>query len=333
MRPAGLSNLMAKSATTTTASAVARSTRTVNGRTVETLRAGTSGGASQSLGRLVVVPGNPGAASFYTELVGGLAARLENWEFEAVSHLGHSPLGTCDRTGAHEVFGVESQIAHHADVLREARKEIGDGKHLVVAGHSIGAHYALQAVRLAGLQADERVHVLALNPFLRFSWRVLGQASIAPLAAAWPLAAALVAAVSWLPRALQRRVAFALGGGIKAPTVERVLDLLGWFVPANALGMALSEFRALHREPDWEAPRALEGRVTMVYSNCYDRWAPPQDQEAARSELPDARFHVTEGPIAHGWPGCPDESEAMAGVVAGLVVENVVSRKQAPARA
>lgn len=121
---------------------VVASTWEVGGRQTEVLELAAS--AQPPEVQLLIIPGNPGAAPYYTPFMRSLHARLGGKAAVAtVSNVGMDSRGLAPRG---TVFSLEQQIEHKVALLKEHFVAPGRPP-VIILGHSIGA---LAGVRLLG---------------------------------------------------------------------------------------------------------------------------------------------------------------------------------------
>ena len=170
--------------------------------------------------RVLFVGGNPGVARFYAAAAQELADATSgdvavlglrgfvdgrrvsrNWWGDATRWALNRPRGP---------FSVEEQIAHVADHIDGERALAeGQGRRLVVVGHSIGGYFALKAQR--------DVPVVCVTPYLENreadpAFRKLRRLVTSPLAPVLASALASVATVLGIvPRVVRRRILRAAG--------------------------------------------------------------------------------------------------------------------------
>jgi hypothetical protein len=203
---------------------------------------------------LVILPGNPGVASFYGALVRALA---EHGHEVVVSD--HAALAGGDLL-CHAGHHVGATLRH----LRATGRAPGEVD-IVLIGHSVGAYLAYLIVT-HGLLPVSRV--ILLFPFLarpRGSGRVILQ-----VVTCRPLFAASMAALRALPLGWRRWLLRAAGAGeLTGP----VLALLSSPVPWACAAMARAERREIAARPDaaylFEHPLLADAAAVLCPG---DRW-------------------------------------------------------------
>ena len=232
----------------------------------------------------VMFPGNPGAVDFYRAYLGGVAAACPAMRVVCVGHASHSA-----RVASRARYNLAAQIAHKAAYLRrEAAAE--PRRRFILAGHSVGAHIALEAAR--GLPPATVAQFVLLTPTLRHIGATPNGRRLTPFfnhfrGAAW-LATYAVAA---LPAAVQRAVLtpFMTGGDASAALVLVHPD-----VAANALYLAAHEMREI-REIEPSHMTAVAPK-TVAFFAATDDWVLPEDPDVFASRFPRATIvRCTEG--------------------------------------
>jgi pimeloyl-ACP methyl ester carboxylesterase len=286
---------------------------------------------------VVVFPGNPGIAGAYTLFLERLR---EEWEhraalrrngsaqFFAVSYAGHvaPPPTTGDKqpppstTTTLARFTLEQQIEHKLCFLRQhvlpkTRKE------LLLVGHSIGAHLALECAKRLQRQAEGqlgivtpppiRVAPILLTPFLSSNPPCPRQRAVRRLAslhrvagAAAQFAGKVIGALP-LPQSLHLRLAAWASGADHHAACKGFAGLLAPGVVDNALFLARDEFATL--------PAGVSGLPLADLEKCGeacviagpgDMWFPRAQFEAVKG-----RFEAVAGGGGGGKGAAGDEGE------------------------
>jgi len=230
--------------------------------------------------RVVVIPGNPGVASYYDAFTDCLSEELHALVI-TLSLVGHS------RARSHRgrliltlTEQIESTLAYLDSQLDGQRLQ-----RLVLVGHSIGSYVAL---RCAALRPAQMYAVCCLYPFLCVNRNSLLQALLAFLVRQrW-----LVRLVSWMAEAIAL-----LPKPLRAALLRPPLRALGlddaaqhitcdWVCRDSTMStcvLAASEFDTFEKQAQ-PAYETLDGRqlnVAMLYGPADDVWAPRAHAEAA----------------------------------------------------
>jgi dienelactone hydrolase len=209
-----------------------------------------SAGAPMHAARVLVcvLPGNPGAAGFYETFVARIAAAAaaaaaaspsaaaRGVRVACVGHASHHALSASPRA-----LSLAQQVAHKEAFLLTALAAAPPGLRLVLVGHSVGAHMAVEAAASPRLPRGSVAGVAALFPTLLDIALTKRGRQLAPLFSL--LGTFLVSSLAWLlraltPRALLRRVA---SGFVGARAGATAVGLVHAHVAAAALVLARHE--------------------------------------------------------------------------------------------
>ena len=199
------------------------------------------------------------------------------------------------------------------------------GPPVLLVGHSIGAHLALQALT----SRPEAVRgVVGLYPFLTLNAQSRTQALLAMLVRMRPLVwlvaqvAAFVAALPMAWRLSLLRWPLRALFGLSDEAAQVTADWVRADSVRNTVHLGASEFRALASPPDWTSFRAFGNRVRLYYGPEDDIWAPePHAAEAARQGL----SVVRDGTIGHMFcvtrRGCEHVAAATAAMLQPMLAD------------
>ena len=240
---------------------------------------------------------------------------------------------------------LDDQVAHAAAFLRLFHA--GDGPSgasspapppLAVAGHSIGAHIGLRAVRdleeggdveqetpgpAARASARQKpvfppvASFVALMPYMAFDPSSPQQRALRVLAKAHAPVGALAAAASRLPAPALRGATRLAAGRLAPHAGAAVVQLLACGGAGQALFLAGTEFRDLAGPADWGLLARL-GRRAAVFAAPDDHWCPEHALAAARAAAPAAAAALLDGQ-RHDFPVCLASSAAAAASVAAAL--------------
>jgi pimeloyl-ACP methyl ester carboxylesterase len=198
------------------------------------------------------------------------------------------------------------------DALESALQDLSGP--LVLVGHSIGAHIALQLARRRAVHA-----VIGLYPFMRVNKRSRVQQVLAVSVAIRPLVellALLAGLLSRLPSPVRHFLlspTFSLFGLSKNARSVTSRWLRASSI-RNVCVLGASEFHALQGTPDWGADCGCP--VVLYYGPSDDMWAPPHDADDAAA----AGVHVTrDASYGHMFCVTPEGSQHVAERTAQLV--------------
>ena len=263
-----------------------------------------SAGAPMHAARVLVcvLPGNPGAAGFYESFVTRIAAAAaaaaapsaaaRGVRVTCVGHASHHALSASPRA-----LSLVQQVAHKEAFLLAALAAAPPGLRLVLVGHSVGAHMAVEAAASLQLPRGSVAGVAALFPTLLDIALTKRGRQLAPLFSL--LGTFLVSSLAWLlraltPRALLRRVA---SGVVGARAGATAVGLVHAHVAAAALVLARHEMAEIADVGGGarSAARALGSRL-FCYFAPDDSWNRPGDAARVSELFPRAEVVLdTEG--------------------------------------
>lgn len=266
--------------------------------------------ASPSRLHLVVLPGNPGGVAFYAAYVDSVqraaaaaGVRLHVW---VVGHSGH-----CAATATAARFSLAQQLAHKRAVV-DAILRAQPGARLVLAGHSVGAHIALELLRTLPPRAVLRA--VLLTPTLSHIGRAPNGVRLKPVLSSalfrWGAWAGLHA-LGALPAPLQRLLLrTAVPQAADAGVMRALLSLRHPHVPLQAAHMALDEFEAIG--PLDGAHVAAHAPKLALYFTPGDGWVADSDAGAMAARLaaapPGGLVHRCADGHSHSFVLCPAAS-------------------------
>ena len=263
----------------------------------------------------VVLPGNPGVAAWYSDFAAALREQLpEELEVVVVGMPGHylsSALSTP------RCFVLDEQIRCAASLLAS----LPATQSVVLVGHSIGAHVALQ---LLSAKSAAVVGVVGLYPFLRYG---RSQRFLAWMVACRPLVELVAGVAGLLERLPTSLLLFLLQPffallGVLGAAAQKVTA--AWLRPAsirNVCVLGSSEFKALAREPDWSL--ITDARVRLMYGPPDDMWAPSADADEA--EIRGAAV-TRDASFGHMFCVTDAGSRHVAAVTSRLIADLIASR-------
>ena len=265
-----------------------------------------SAGAPMHAARVLVcvLPGNPGAAGFYESFVARIAAAAAAAAAAAPSAAARGVRVTCVGHASHHALSASpralslvQQVAHKEAYLLAALAAAPPGLRLVLVGHSVGAHMAVEAAASLQLPRGSVAGVAALFPTLLDIALTKRGRQLAPLFSL--LGTFLVSSLAWLlraltPRALLRRVA---SGVVGARAGATAVGLVHAHVAAAALVLARHEMAEIADVGGGAraAARALGSRL-FCYFAPDDNWNRPGDAARVAELFPRAEVVLdTEG--------------------------------------
>lgn len=242
---------------------------------------------------VLVIPGNPGIVEFYERFAWQLHRGVAGGaDVTVVGHLGHCcPSLTAGRVHSyaeqteHKVALV-SALAAGALVDEEEEGTVPAPTSLVLAGHSIGALMALEALRRVPAAPVRQVHLL--TPTLHRIGDTPNGQRLTPLLRRFrhAVGTAVSAAGAALPTPVARALA-AAHVGTEACAVEGAVVALQPGVARNALEMAWGEMNEVG-DLDTNTVCAHAGRLRAVFA-AKDGWVPPEHADLILSAAPGMR--------------------------------------------
>ena len=299
----------------------------------EILQVQSEGLAGAPLLHLVVIPGNPGAPTFYRQFVLTLLSSLGSTpaRIEVVGHAGHSR-GALSRAEADEggpVYSLDFQTEHKARYVGSLVSGLHRSTRLVLLGHSIGGLIAARLAVRGELESHvgRVVHLMStvqrleegLHPLIRhFALSRPGLFSMGVMARLVPLSVlqACLAARASDPQdpAAQQQNAFILHGFLSRTVIH------------NVLYMARTEVRDVVELPLALFPPQAVRRSLFLFAP-EDPYTPPHLIARLAQAIPDARILQTSPEVPHAFVGCRDAIiQVCMMIVADLVREGYVSR-------
>ena len=274
-------------------------------------------------GTVVVVPGNPGAITFYRDFMERLHRRMGGGvSVVGVGYLGHGRSEGLTPFG--RTFDLEEQEQHVARFLEAEARRTGRPVHAV--GHSIGCHLILHALNVVD---DSLGQVEMLMPFIYLNKRDRTQRRIHRLIRL-PLlklaVAALAGVVRLLPPSAQLAVMRSHAKGMGENGLRELCPtMLRFGAVFNFLVLGSHEFACFKRRDEedrklggcgeallnWGVLKALgkAGRVGLSYVRD-DHWAPLWQAEDITTRT-DLSYDVVAG-VSHDFVTKLDESIMVA---------------------
>ncbi|BDA41944.1 probable lipid droplet-associated hydrolase [Coccomyxa sp. Obi] len=257
------------------------------------IRADTGTSRCQAL----VIPGNPGAAAYYTPFMQRLFEAFGGGiDIYSLSQLGHDQYGL--NTG--RVFNLREQIQHKVAFLKE-RMLLPGRPPIVILGHSIGSYIAMHAAH----QIEQELHantsdslselpgivqILAIFPFLTVDPSCPRQRFLRAAASWASLIGHAAQLVGRLPVSLQRWVIQSYAQNLDQHALEATLGLFQRHTATNAFYLAQHEFNDLAAPADWWLLEYYGRRVAVLCAPS-DMWFPEHQQEEMLLKVPKIQVH------------------------------------------
>ena len=214
---------------------------------------------------VVVIPGNPGVAAFYTSFLETLSGELDDTRAVCLGFAGHGP-GRRDG-----VFSVDEQVAFVASLVEKIRSVNAEAR-LHVVGHSVGAYVAVNVA--SQLPAASVASVNGLFPTVEH----IAQGSNAVIRPVFVpglrhAAAGIGGLVGWLlPASLKTRVAGMFAKTEDPAHLGVAASLADYSLLNNVLYMAGSEMHAIKDIP-YATLEPIAEKSSFYYGEV-DGWVP-----------------------------------------------------------
>ena len=268
-------------------------------------------GSAASGHHLLLLPGNPGSASFYLDFAASLSsASSGSLPITIVSHASHSSGCTGSAGAVPRYYDLAQQVRHKVSVA-QALLQRHPQRRLILAGHSVGAHMCLEVMRALPDTAVARA--LLLFPTVLEIGASPNGVALMPLFlyCRWALAAAAVA-LGALPLAAQLAIARRFLPPAASPaTASAALTIIHPVVGVNALYLALSEMRTIGALDEALARRL--GEKCIAYFGAGDPWNRPGDHRLVQQAFGgQGKVLVCEEGHPHGFVVHPKSSHRVA---------------------
>ncbi|CAN7010548.1 unnamed protein product [Brassica rapa subsp. trilocularis] len=246
---------------------------------------------------VLFIPGNPGVVSFYNDFLESLHQFLDgNASITAVGQISH----TSKDWESGKLFSLQDQIDHKVEFIRQELESVKVP--IILVGHSIGSYISLEILRKC---SEKVLYCIGLYPFLTLNQQSTKQSLIGKLAASSLLSATasfLVASLGLLPMSAARRlVSYSLGASWSDTAVQATCThLRQYHTMRNVLYMAMTEFRELAAEPDWEFMRENQSKLAFLFG-IDDHWGPLQLFEEISKHAPGTCLSIEREGHTHGF--------------------------------
>ncbi|CAN0847386.1 Lipid droplet-associated hydrolase [Linum grandiflorum] len=262
---------------------------------------------------VLFVPGNPGVVSFYKDFLESLYGSLRGTAtITAIGHIGHTK-----KNYEHgKLFSLQQQINHKVDFISHELQETKVP--IVLVGHSIGSHIAMETLRQKG---DKVMYFVGLYPFMMSNPLSKKQASISKVSRSRFLSGLMsfmVAFIGILPKWLARYMVLKYIGNStwSNSAVETAQGyLLKYHVFRNMLHMVMTEFK---EAPDWEFMRENHSRMAFLFG-VDDHWGPLQLCEDIAKHVPEMTIAMEREGHSHSFCCTEAGSVWVARHVASLI--------------
>ncbi|KAG2272263.1 hypothetical protein Bca52824_066818 [Brassica carinata] len=238
---------------------------------------------------VLFIPGNPGVVPFYKDFLESLYEFLDgNASITGMSTLVSSLFSDWEPG---RLFSLQEQIDHKVGFIRQDME--GVKVPIILVAHSIGSYISLDILRKF---SEKVVYCIGLYPFLTLNKQSTKQSLIGKLAASSVLSATasfLIASLRLLPVwAARRLVSNSLGASWSDTAVQATCThLRQYHTMRNVLYMAMTEFRELAAEPDWDFMRENQSRLAFLFG-IDDHWGPLQLFEEISKQAPGTSLSI-----------------------------------------
>ncbi|VVA97255.1 unnamed protein product [Arabis nemorensis] len=246
---------------------------------------------------VLFIPGNPGVVSFYKDFLESLNEFLDgNASIIAMGQISH----TTKDWESGRLFSMQEQIDHKIDFIKQELESVKVP--IILVGHSIGSYISLEILRKC---SEKVVYCIGLYPFLTLNQQSTKQSLIGKLAASSVLSATasfLIASLRLLPMwAARRLVSNTIGASWSDTAVEATCThLRQYHTMRNVLFMAMTEFRELATEPDWDFMRENQSKLAFLFG-IDDHWGPLQLFEEISKQAPGTSLSIEREGHTHGF--------------------------------
>ncbi|KAI5674421.1 hypothetical protein M9H77_14785 [Catharanthus roseus] len=264
---------------------------------------------------VLLIPGNPGFISFYTDFLESLYELLGgNASVTGIAHVSH----TQKNWEQGKLFSLQEQIDHKMSFIEQELKEVEVP--ILLVGHSIGAYISLEMLRRS---QGKVTYCFCLYPFLAVNTNSSTQSIIRKLAMSHILCnivSSIVALFGILPVWVSKfLVKESLGKAWSSSAVDCLCtQVLQYHAMRNVLFMAMTEFKELSETPDWAFMRENKSLISFLFG-LDDHWGPLHMLEEISKQVPDALIAVEEEGHSHSFCCTEAGSSWVAQHVATLI--------------
>lgn len=217
---------------------------------------------------IIIIPGNPGIGSYYTEFRDLLLEGLPYKDIRILDYKGFS-LEKPDR-----LYSIEEELEYIRSILDGFYAE--DGRDFILIGHSIGGWISLKILEQNTSFSIQKL--ILIFPFIALDQRSSQQkwmGRLLSIDSLHHLVLGIYKPLLLLPKAfhmfLFRKVHSSMTPIARKVTEEYFLD--NSHIPRSIFFLAKTEFKTLASEPDWNLIQKNRQKLIFLY-NDQDIWAP-----------------------------------------------------------
>ena len=264
---------------------------------------------------VLVIPGNPGVATYYDAFLAGIHRTCTDVSVWCVSHAGHVHPPNRGNDGPTEDFStVAGQIRHKKYFIEEY---VPTDNALILVGHSIGCFLILHL--LDQLPAGRVAKCMLLFPAVeRLSLTPSGKLVYPFVTYFHWLVPLLAYPLRFVPAAMKEAIVRWYFGGRAVPAcvTDGTMQLLHSSVVHNSLRLVRSEFATLG-DADYDLIGKYVDLLTFYYG-VDDHWCPRHYYDDMKAAFPDADIRLCRDAFQHAF--VIEESEPLARIVCRWIV-------------
>lgn len=286
---------------------------------------------------VLIVPGNPGLASYYEDFMVWMSEYLdEDFTIWTISHAGQDVVNIPGHMelpahkGNESTYDLDGQIRHKIAFIEEY---VPATCKLYLIGHSIGCKMILEAMNHFKCHEAKQARIQLVESYFLFPTIERMKASPAGQSA-WitthyiaPLVVFLAWLVSWLPRGLLGKVIkwwmeLTSSTSVLTECCQRAtVDLINATSIHNVLFLAHTELLQVN-DLNVELLKRM-GRKIRYYYGTYDKWVPLTYYHDLMQAYPEARAQICNFDLQHAF--VLSNSDRMAHIVATWINQDTAA--------
>lgn len=246
---------------------------------------------------ILIIPGNPGVASYYKSFMQTIYSQLKGshavW---AVSHAGHCQTNL--KVSGPVLYDLSEQISHKVSFLKEC---IPEGSSVTLVGHSIGCKIILDSIK--ALKGDNGVDVkqsYLLFPTIERMADTPQGVRLSPILSYFRWCVVLLAGIiNLLPAFFKHKVFNIFYVDVPMCCAEATIELLHPNIVRNVLWMAFNELKEVLK-PDLTTLEHYSDNI-LLYYGAEDGWCPLSFREELLIQLPSINSQICTKNIDHAF--------------------------------